>query len=89
MDTNLETFRRQGIRNVAIIAHVYHGKTTMVDKLLVAAKQSYDPTSAEALFRLMDSGQFGKGARNYHHIQSHKSSLPDLGRCLHGSQHCR
>ena len=25
------------IKNIAIIAHVYHGKTTLVDKLLISS----------------------------------------------------
>eukprot|EP00548_Thalassiothrix_antarctica_P004385 CAMPEP_0194130350 /NCGR_PEP_ID=MMETSP0152-20130528/1406_1 /TAXON_ID=1049557 /ORGANISM="Thalassiothrix antarctica, Strain L6-D1" /LENGTH=655 /DNA_ID=CAMNT_0038824837 /DNA_START=176 /DNA_END=2143 /DNA_ORIENTATION=- len=45
--------RRSGVRNVAIVAHVDHGKTTLVDELLkIASDQGGD--------RLMDSGDLEK-----------------------------
>ncbi len=48
--------QRLNVRNLAIIAHVDHGKTTMVDELL---KQS-GTVSAEDTDRVMDSGDIEK-----------------------------
>lgn len=48
---------RQNIRNVAIIAHVDHGKTTLVDKLL---QQSGTLESGKMTDRVMDSNDLEK-----------------------------
>ena len=46
------------LRNIAIIAHVDHGKTTLVDKLLVAVRHAGD--RADRAERVMDSNDLEK-----------------------------
>ena len=53
-----ETHSREDLRNVAIIAHVDHGKTTLVDGLLRACGAFQEHASVEE--RVMDSGDLEK-----------------------------
>jgi GTP-binding protein len=53
-----ETHSREDLRNVAIIAHVDHGKTTLVDGLLRACGAFQEHASIEE--RVMDSGDLEK-----------------------------
>ncbi len=53
----MEKKQRLNLRNIAIIAHVDHGKTTLVDKLL---RESGTLAAAEQTDRVMDSNQLEK-----------------------------
>lgn len=48
--------RRQGMRCLAVVAHVDHGKTSLVDRLLQAASSE----NGSSLDRLLDSGDLEK-----------------------------
>jgi GTP-binding protein len=53
----MEKKQRSNLRNIAIIAHVDHGKTTLVDKLL---RESGTLAAAEQTDRVMDSNALEK-----------------------------
>ena len=60
----------QKIRNIAIIAHVDHGKTTMVDGLLKQSKTFRDNQAEMSQDLIMDSGdqEHERGITNCFHF---------------------
>jgi hypothetical protein len=55
-DADYTLYRRQGMRCLAIVAHVDHGKTSLVDQLLQTSRQG----TASSLDRLLDSSDLEK-----------------------------
>ena len=58
MDAKYELQKRDDVRNIAIIAHVDHGKTTLVDGML--AQSSIFREGTEQSERIMDSDPLEK-----------------------------
>ena len=58
----------QNIRNIAIIAHVDHGKTTLVDKMLYTAnvvKQQQSEFSDQPKELILDNNDLEREARGF------------------------
>ena len=67
-----EPVQNESLRNIAIIAHVDHGKTTLVDEMLKQGGAFRE--NQEVKDRVMDSGP-GAGARHYHSGQKHRHPI--------------
>ncbi|HJQ07164.1 MAG TPA: GTP-binding protein, partial [Nocardioides sp.] len=52
----MSSTRRTDLRNVAIVAHVDHGKTTLVDAMLRQAGAFTEHQAESVAERVMDSG---------------------------------
>ena len=65
--------RREAIRNIAIIAHVDHGKTTLVDAML--RQSGIFRANEQVAERVMDSMELGTRARHHDNGEEHDDSL--------------
>ena len=73
-------YRRSGVRNVAIVAHVDHGKTTLVDQLLrVSSTVDGNKNENDSTDRLLDSGDLEK--------ERGITITSKVTRCYHKSNH--
>ena len=64
---------REDIRNIAIIAHVDHGKTTLVDEMLKQGGVFRE--NQQVAERVMDSNDHRAGARHHHSGQEYRRAL--------------
>ena len=65
---------REDIRNIAIIAHVDHGKTTLVDAML--HQSGIFRANEHVVERVMDSNDARARARHHHPGQEHRGRVP-------------
>ncbi len=72
----------QEIRNIALIAHVDHGKTTLVDRMIYQANLVRQPENLGQL--ILDNNDIREGKR-YHHPREKR--VCHLQRCQ--NQHYR
>ena len=64
----------QNIRNIAIIAHVDHGKTTLVDKMLLAGNLFRDNQNTGEL--MLDNNDLERPQRTVHRRGPHRKTGP-------------
>ena len=64
--------KREDVRNIAIIAHVDHGKTTLVDELLKQSGVFRENQQVEE--RVLDSND-QEGTWNYHSLKKYSRLL--------------
>ena len=80
MRVERKRYRRSGVRNVAIVAHVDHGKTTLVDQLLrVSSTVDGNKNDNDSTDRLLDSGDLEK--------ERGITITSKVTRCYHKSNH--
>lgn len=68
-----ENMRKENFRNIAIIAHVDHGKTTLVDGMLKQSGTFHAHQEVED--RVMDSMDLEKRTGNHHNSQEYGNSI--------------
>ena len=61
-------YNMQDIRNIAIIAHVDHGKTTLVDRMIYQARQAREQEKLGEL--ILDNNDLER--ERYHHSRQER-----------------